>query len=333
MQPKQNQHEKPKAGTLLEGKKSLNIFIYGAGVVGSLYGAKLAEKGHCVSMLARNQRHPFLSKNGIVLKDAVTGRKTRHQVQVTDRLDPDANYDLVMVTVRKDQVKSVLPDLARNKSAHVLFMVNNCLGYQEWAEAVGAKRLLLGFPAAGGWMEAGEVNYFILSGPYLCLQITTFGEPDGAITPRLQAVARLFKEAGFATTITRRMDAWQRTHVALLSPVANAIYKHNGSNYRLARSKEDVRLVLQAVREGFGVLQKLSIPITPTNLNTFRWLPLFLLTPMVRRLLGSKFSEITIAGHSNHARGEMKQLAEEFELLAAEAAVRTPAIENLRNYI
>ncbi len=44
-----------------------------------------------------------------------------------------------------------------------------------------------------------------------------------------------------------------------MSPVIYAIYKCNGSNYELAKTKDNVKLVIQAVREGFSVLKKLNL--------------------------------------------------------------------------
>ncbi len=51
----------------------MDILIYGAGVVGSVYAARLQEAGHNVSLLARGQRTVSLRTHGIQLEDASIG--------------------------------------------------------------------------------------------------------------------------------------------------------------------------------------------------------------------------------------------------------------------
>jgi 2-dehydropantoate 2-reductase len=51
----------------------MNILVYGAGVIGSVYAARLQEAGYNVSLLARGQRAASLRTQGILLEDASTG--------------------------------------------------------------------------------------------------------------------------------------------------------------------------------------------------------------------------------------------------------------------
>lgn len=46
----------------------MRILIFGAGVIGSLYGALLAEAGHDVSVYARGRRLESLSQDGLLYK-------------------------------------------------------------------------------------------------------------------------------------------------------------------------------------------------------------------------------------------------------------------------
>jgi 2-dehydropantoate 2-reductase len=47
--------------------------VYGAGVQGSLYAARLAETGHDVTLLARGARLEMLGARGVVLEGAPIG--------------------------------------------------------------------------------------------------------------------------------------------------------------------------------------------------------------------------------------------------------------------
>ncbi|MDJ0705076.1 MAG: 2-dehydropantoate 2-reductase N-terminal domain-containing protein [Leptolyngbyaceae cyanobacterium MO_188.B28] len=305
----------------------MKILFYGAGVIGSLYAAQLKNAGQDVSILARGQRLNDIREYGIVLEQALTGEQTTTHVNVVEQLTPENAYDLIVVVMRKNQVSAVLPTLAANKrTPTVMFMVNNPAGYDEWIEAVGRDRLLLGFPSAAGSLAGHIVRYTVGSGMQL-------GELDGRMTPRLRDTARLFKQAGFPVAISRNIDAWQKTHVALISPIANGLYMAGGDAYRLAQTPEALHLMVQAMREGFQVLRALGVPITPAKLRLWAWLPEPIVVTLLRRWVNTPHFEMVIVRHANAARDEMQRLTSEFQALARQTSVATPAIDQLETYI
>ena len=309
----------------------MKILFYGAGVLGSLYAARLQEAGQAVSILARGQRLADIREHGIVLKDGDTGQRTTTRVNVVDYLAPDDAYDLVVVLMRKNQVSAILPALAANRhTPSVLFMGNNVAGPDEMIEALGQERVLLGFPGAAGHRAGHVVTVKVASGRQ---QPTTFGELDGRTTPRLQQIVEAFKSARFPVAISPNMDAWLKTHVAEVGPAASAIYLAGGDNYRLANTRDGLVLMVRAIREGYRVLRALGVPITPANHKIFDWIPEPILVALMRRLLNTKTAEIEIAGHANAARDEFKQLADEFRALARTTSVPTPAMDRLYTYI
>ena len=52
----------------------MKILVYGAGVLGSLYAARLKESGLDVSILARSRRLADIREHGIELEDSSTRR-------------------------------------------------------------------------------------------------------------------------------------------------------------------------------------------------------------------------------------------------------------------
>ena len=308
----------------------MKILIYGAGVIGSLYAARLQASGCDVSILARGQRLTDLRQYGIVLEHALTGEKTTTPVSVVQQLSPEDSYDLIIVATRKNQVATILPILSANRhSPNVLFMVNNPSGYEDWSQAVGPARLILGFPGAAGSLEGHTVRYLIAKR----MQATTLGERDGHITPRLKRIAGLFKGAGFSVTLSRNIDAWQKTHVAVISPIADAVYMAGGSSARLAQMPEALHLVVRAMREGFEVLRAMGIPITPAKFKLWEWLPEPVLVALLKRWVNTQQFEFMVIRHANAARDEMQQIASEFQALARQTSIQTPAIDQLETYI
>ncbi len=91
--------------------------------------------------------------HGLVLEDAATGKRTTTPIAVIDHLAPTESYDLAIVTVRLDQVASVLPTIAANDCIPtVLFMLNNPIGMQR-LEMLEPQRIVLGFPGVGGTLQ------------------------------------------------------------------------------------------------------------------------------------------------------------------------------------
>jgi 2-dehydropantoate 2-reductase len=166
----------------------MKVLVYGAGVIGTLYGGRLAHAGHLVTVVARGPRLVEIREHGLLLEDIVHRRHWTAPVETADRLDPENEQDLALVTVRRDQLASVLPELATNSRIPIfLFMLNNPTGLASLAEALGRDRILLGFPGAGGTSDGHVVSYAMIA-----QQPTTLGEIDGGQSPRLRKIAKRF---------------------------------------------------------------------------------------------------------------------------------------------
>jgi 2-dehydropantoate 2-reductase len=309
----------------------MKILFYGAGVLGSLYAVRCKTAGHDVSILARGQRLADLREHGIVLEEAKTGARTTTPVRVVESLEPDDAYEWIVVLVRKNQLDEILPILAVNHATpNLLLMVNNPSGIAGIAEAVGRERAVFGFPGAGGTRDGHMVRYTVVSS---LIQPTTLGELDGRVTPRLREIATVFAAGGFPVALSRNMDAWLKTHVAVVSPAANALYLAGGDNYRLARTRDGLVLLVRAIREGFTVLRALNIPATPLKLRILPLIPEPFLVALLQRVLATEWATTLLAHHANSARDEMQQLADEFRTLARASGVPTPALDRLYVYI
>jgi 2-dehydropantoate 2-reductase len=155
-----------------------------------------------------------------------------------------------------------------------------------------------------------------------------FGELDGRTTPRLEQIAAVFEDAGFPVAISSQMDAWLKTHAAEVSPMANALYMAGGDNYRLARTRDSIVLMIRAIREGYDVLQALNIPVIPARHKILKWIPEPILVALMRRAFKSE-QMADLIGHAHAARNEMKQITTELRALARTTSVPTPAMDRL----
>jgi len=310
----------------------MNILVYGAGVVGSQYAARLRQAGHMVTLLARAERATQVREYGIVLEAVNTGRVETVYVTVTESLAEDDHFDLVLVSVRANQIAAVLPVLAANhQTPNVLFIGNNPAGAEALVRALGRERVLLGFGTVGGLRKGHVVQYY--ARPNKSFGRTYLGELDGLVSTRLVQVAIALTEARLQPELVSNMDAWLKVHAALISPVALAIYSAGGDNYRLARTRDGLLLAVRAVREGLGVLDALKIPIEPALYRLLQWLPEPLLLVLLRLVVNTQAGEYNMAGHANAARDEMKLVADEFYNLVKASGRLSSAITQLRTWL
>ena len=141
----------------------MKILVYGAGVIGSLYAGKLQAGGHSVTVLARGDRLSEIRHYGLVLQDVISGGRMAIKVETAERIAADAQYDIALVTVRRDQLTSAVPELEADRSIpNVLFMLNNPTGTESLAERLGRDRVLLGFPGAGGTRDRHVIHYALI---------------------------------------------------------------------------------------------------------------------------------------------------------------------------
>src|SRR5580700_5776588 len=131
----------------------MKLLVYGAGVCGSLFSARLHEAGHDVSLLARGERLTALRKHGLLLAEGDSPATRQVPVPVVEH--PAGRYDLTAVVVRTHQVDAVLEAIA-GLDGDVLFLLNWAAGPEPLCAAIGRDRVLLGFPTDAGTMD-GEV--------------------------------------------------------------------------------------------------------------------------------------------------------------------------------
>lgn len=146
-------------------------------------------------------------------------------------------------------------------------MVNNPLGYDEWVNALGQERVIPAFPGSGGKIENGIVFYEIVS---RIIQPTTLGELKGNKSARIKQLKTILKNAGFKVSISKNMDSWQKTHVAMVGPLGDVIYFDGGNNYSVAKNDLAIRQINLALKENFNFLSSAGIGIVPFKLNIIR---------------------------------------------------------------
>jgi 2-dehydropantoate 2-reductase len=308
----------------------VKILVYGAGVIGTLYAARLQEGGNRVTVVARDQRLADIRRYGLALEDIFGhGQSTTH-VDTTERVGPDDQYDIALIAVRRDQVASIVPELtANNRIPTLIFMLNNPTGSSDLAQALGRDRVLLGFPGAGGTRDGHLVRYAMIA-----QQPTTLGELDGKRTPRLRRLVETFRQCGFPTTTSRDMDAWLKAHAFFVTAISGAIYIAGGDCRRLSEDKATVARMAKGVREGYSAVRALGLSVAPFALKVlFTWLPPTFAIYYWRNFFASKMADYVFGRHARAASREMRELANDCRSLLEKSRVEAPALRQLYSAI
>jgi len=271
----------------------MRVLMYGAGVIGQIYGARLAQAGHTVTILARGSALTDLSERGVSLRRDGVAEQVR--LAVVAEPAPGDSFDVAMVAVRRDQLDAALPGVRALRAKRVVFLLNHSLDLPDLREQVGGDRTVLAFPGVGGSRAAdGTIDYIEVP-----QQPTTVGEQDGIEAPVLD----LLRSAGFTVATADDMDSWLKTHAVFITAVGAAILACGGDSVALAGDRRKVATMVRAVGEGFRALQGQGVQVTPTPLRLiFMVVPRLISVPYWARQLRGPVGVVTIAPHMRATR-------------------------------
>ena len=312
------------------------VLVIGPGVNGSICAAALRNAGIDVTVLARGKRLEEIRNEGIVIDNFFTGVRTVTKVPVIGVLEPDDVYDYILVVVRKNQARELLPVLSKNKSPAVVLMFNNPSGPDEFAAALGRERVMIGFVFGGGTREGSVIRGVTGAGGIIgaIFRGTPFGETDGSITPRLKRLVDLFRSAGLGAKASSRTADYLATHAALITIGISLAVKYELDIDAMALSSTEVGLVVDAVREIFRVLPALGYRVTPPRFGIAKVLPRFILVAALRAFFRSKWATLDVPDKNSDWRDsamylEWKCMAEELGKVVDKAKVSAPSIRKV----
>jgi 2-dehydropantoate 2-reductase len=237
----------------------MNILLIGPGRIGSTFGFYLARAGHAVDVLARSHRLAELRTDPAIV--SVDGRSA--PVTVVEALDATVPYDLILATILAHHVDALIPALAASSARAILFMFNRFDRTDKWRDALGAGRLIHGFPNTSAFFEAGAL-LSVVDGP-------------GMVTTLSSATwAAVIRDAGMPTEVETDMDSYLRTHAAFVVPLmvaAQWTWKRD-SNLSWA----EARRLTAALLEGLALVRALGHTVKPAFVARCARLPVPVLT-------------------------------------------------------
>jgi len=160
----------------------MNYTIIGAGAIGGLVGAALAEAGHDITLVEANPDHrAAIARDGL----AIGGyRNYLLRAPVIAPEDLPAGQKHVLVAVKAVHTDAAIEAL-QGKLADDGYVVSLQNGLNEYAlaETFGANRVIGSYLTFGGFVEGPGKVHYAGEGSF------KVGEIDGTITPRVEELA------------------------------------------------------------------------------------------------------------------------------------------------
>ena len=281
---------------------SLRIAVLGAGSIGSAFAFEVSRTGHHeVTAIARPESgrlEQLQSRRGIA-----SIKNERAEVRVTDRLEEEVPYDLVIVTVLAHQVDAVLPALQHSAAKCVLFMFNN-FEPERLRDALGAERCSFSMPFVQASLDQeGKLD----------AKIGAAGQKTKIDTPQWVDV---FVAAGLPAVLEPEMLLWLRCHVPLcvaFESVSVAGVRRGGG-----ASWGESLLLARGMKEGFALIQRLGYRLYPQEKSVLNASPVGVVASMLWSMSRiASFRELLATG-----AGECRALVD--VLVAAARRVEPP---------
>ena len=264
----------------------LQIAVLGAGKIGSTFAFQLARVGrHEVTVVARpgSARLQQLQRDGGIVN--VQGE--RAEVRVTDGLDEQTPYDLVIVTVLACQVDAVLPALQRSAARCVQFMFNS-FGPERLRDALGAERCAFGMPFVQANFDGdGKLKATVGAGGQKTLMDQS-------------RWVDVFTAAGLPAKLETDMPLWLRCHTPLC--VAFESVSVAGQRRGGGAAWGEAMTLARGVHECFALIRALGYQIYPRGKARLDGCPAWVIAAMLWALSRVRSFRELLAGGADECR-------------------------------
>ena len=299
----------------------MKILVYGAGVLGCNLAHDLFRAKKDVTLLARNAWAETIKRNGLVIKHLF--RTTRDRINVITQLEKEDVYDVIFVVMQYSQIDDLLPILRENKSKTIIFVGNN-MNALKYEQELPDKQVLFGFYSACGKREETRVRS-------VAMGKIVIGRAKGKYNS--DVIDSIFEDTGIKVCKMRDMDSWLKTHAAFILPLAFACYYADGDLKKIKREKELLNTLIDAVREGYEVVEEADFEIVPYEdyeyVTTNRRKCYFFFKLLCSTFLG----KMAVSEHAMSGVQEMRILTAEFDKLKKKSGLATPSWDFWEEYI
>jgi 2-dehydropantoate 2-reductase len=256
----------------------VRICIYGAGAIGGYLAAGLSTVGEVeLSLVARGAHLEKIQQDG--LKLLIDGQEKIHRASATDDPATLGPQDYVIIGLKAHQAWETAVQTRPLLDPHTAAVCQNGVpwwygygltgfdglrlrsvdpGDRQWKE-IGPERAIGGVVYPATDMPAPGVARHIYGNTF------PLGEPDGTISERCRALARVFEQAGFDAPVLRdiRSELWLKLWGALcfnpISVLTRALLDVVATEPALRALSEQMMSKVKDIAVRFGVAFRIKI--------------------------------------------------------------------------
>lgn len=252
----------------------MHTTIIGAGVLGRVYGVRLAQAGAEVSFVVRPSR--LAETSPFVIEQVKHGGDRRDVLASPRRVASiDERSNVVIVTLRFDQLDAGsggdLIELLRRsapRSAPILVLSPMMPAQRAAIEGATGRRLVAAMPGVAGYLNNQDVvRYWVPTVTSTLLDdlpASAIGEPARVL---LESLPRYMTKIGLPTRLERDVARLNAATTTEFFPLVAAIDAGGGVDGVLS-DKELLAIVVEAAKESNALAHKLGKPATWAHLLT-----------------------------------------------------------------
>lgn len=314
----------------------MKILIYGAGVIGSIYGWQLAKAGHQITVLVRSEKLQTTRNEGITIhcNDYRDGKQHEEGIifrpEVIDRLSSDSNFDYIIVATGSLHLKEVLLSLKTvAQNTHVLFFQNLWVSdLEEINKHLLPSQYFVGFPfMAGGGKTNKDIKGIISGSKY---SKTIIGEINGTSSARVQQFADAIKQANMKPFISNQIVHWLIPHYTFIATISLGIRCAGGSMKLFLSKKELIKETILAIRDGFHVCSAMGINPKREKVNQLYYFPLFISVPVMKKVFADTAMQAMFDNYIGQSIAECDMMTTNINHKADNLRVKIPHLRNLQ---
>ncbi len=186
----------------------MRVLVVGAGAIGGYFGGRLREAGRDVTFLVRPRRAAQLAKTGLVIRSQFGDANLLSPPTVmADTLHEP--FDLILLSCKAYDLESAADSFAPavGENTAILPLLNGMRHMDYLSERFGAGSVLGGQCQISTTLDA-EGHVLHLND----FHFLSFGEPDGAVSKRAEAVAATLAGARFESRLSKVIlqEMWEK---------------------------------------------------------------------------------------------------------------------------
>lgn len=221
---------------VLGGMSQPKLLIVGAGAVGGYFGGRLAQAGRDVTFLVRDRRAQQLRQRGLEILSPHGDAKIDAKITTTAELEEP--FDLVLLAVKQYALDAAIADVAPaiGESSAILPVLNGMRHLDLLRTAFGEAHVLGGVCVVATTLDADDRIVQLSE-----MQELSYGELDGTLSERIQAIDRTMQGGGFIARLSSsiELEMWEKwVFIAALGGITCLLRGTIGEVQRAPRGRD-----------------------------------------------------------------------------------------------